>query len=91
MATVGTRELKQNPHAVVRQVLETGEAVVVTTHGHPTGVALVPTHVGPRRWVRGADLARVALIDDDAVSRLHDDLASVDQDDEPADPWAPRA
>lgn len=91
MATVGTRELKQNPHAVVRRVLETGEAVEVTTHGHPTGVALVPTTTGPRRWVRGTDLVRFAPLDDAARERFHDDLASVEHDDDVADPWGPRA
>ncbi|MBF0688629.1 MAG: type II toxin-antitoxin system Phd/YefM family antitoxin [Cellulomonas sp.] len=91
MATVGTRELKQNPHAVVRRVLETGEAVEVTTHGHPTGVALVPTTTGPRQWVRGVELVRLAPIDDPARERLHHDLASLGEDDEIADPWEPRA
>lgn len=87
MATVGTRELKQNPHAVVQRVLETGEAVEVTTHGHPTGVALVPTTAGPRRWVRGVDLARLTPMDRTAAARFRDDIASVDHDDVPTDPW----
>lgn len=91
MATVGTRELKQNPQAVVRRVLETGEAVEVTSHGHRTGVALVPATTGPRRWVRGSDLARITPMDEPATRRLHDDLDAVDHDDEPTDPWERRA
>lgn len=88
MTTVGTRELKQNPQAVLRRVLETGQAVEVTSHGHPTGVALVPATAGPRRWVRAADLAAVTPFDDATAARLRDDLAAVDHDDAPADPWA---
>lgn len=86
MATVGTRDLKQNPLAVVRRVLETGEPLEVTTHGHPTGVALVPAAAAPRRWVRGADLTRITPMSGGEAERLHEDLAGID-DDEPVDPW----
>lgn len=88
MTTVGTRDLKQNPQAVLRRVLASGEPVEVTSHGHPTGVALVPLATGPRPWVRGAELAAITPLTDDAAQRLHDDLAAVDHDDAPADPWA---
>ncbi|WP_136517811.1 type II toxin-antitoxin system Phd/YefM family antitoxin [Cellulomonas telluris] len=87
MSTVGTRELKQNPQAVVRRVLETGEPVEVTAHGHPTGVRLVPDAPARRAWVRGVDLARIAPLDRDEAQRLHRDLAEFD-DDEPRDPWS---
>lgn len=86
MDSVGTRELKQNPHAVVRRVLETGEPLEVTSHGHPTGVRLVRDADAPRRWVRGADLARIAAIDDATARRWHDDLAEIVHD-EVRDPW----
>ncbi len=86
MATVGTRDLKQNPLAVVRRVLETGEPLEVTTHGHPTGVALVPATATPRRWVRGSDLTRITPLSADESRRLLQDLAEVEHD-EPADPW----
>jgi antitoxin (DNA-binding transcriptional repressor) of toxin-antitoxin stability system len=61
METVGTRELKQNPNAVIRRVLDTGQEIEVTAYGNPTGVRLVPDRGRPRaRWVRGSDLAGVA-------------------------------
>ncbi|MBD7917503.1 type II toxin-antitoxin system Phd/YefM family antitoxin [Cellulomonas sp. Sa3CUA2] len=90
METVGTRDLKQNPQAVVRRVLDTGEPLEITTHGHPTGVRLVPDAPARRTWVRGADLGRIRPMGRDAAERLHDDLAHVG-DDEPTDPWETRA
>ncbi|MCC2314075.1 hypothetical protein [Cellulomonas xiejunii] len=79
MATVGTRDLKQEPLAVVCSALETGEAVEVTTHGHPTGVALVPAVARPQRWVRGEDMARITPMSADATRRRREDLADVEQ------------
>ncbi len=87
MSTVGTRELKQNPQAVVRRVLESGEAAEVTVHGHPTGVRLVPDQPSRRAWVRGADLARVEPMDRGQAERWREALTGVD-DDEPRDPWS---
>ncbi|MCC2335109.1 type II toxin-antitoxin system Phd/YefM family antitoxin [Cellulomonas wangsupingiae] len=87
MATVGTRDLKQNPLAVVRRVLETGEPLEVTTHGHPTGVALVPAAPTPRRWVHGAELTRITPMSPDEARRFRDDLSALEHDDELVDPW----
>jgi antitoxin (DNA-binding transcriptional repressor) of toxin-antitoxin stability system len=88
--TVGIRELTQNPLAVVQRVLDAGEPVKITTHGHPTGVSLVPDAPSSRRWVRGAELGRVRPMGHDAAERLHHDLAGLDED-EPADPREARA
>lgn len=90
MQTVGTRGLKQNPHAVVQRVLDAGEPLEITTHGHPTGVSLVPDTPSRRRWVRGAGLGRIRPMDGHAAARLRHDLAGLD-DDEPTDPWEARA
>ncbi len=88
MKTVGTRELKQNPQAVVRSVLDGGEPVEVTSHGNPTGVSLVPDRPGPQRWVKGAVLMQLPAMSAENVDNLRrqlDDLYA--EDDEPRDPW----
>ncbi|WP_129787624.1 type II toxin-antitoxin system Phd/YefM family antitoxin [Promicromonospora panici] len=59
MRTIGARELKQNPHAVIQHVLETGEEYEITSYGRPAGVRIVPDNRSPRRWVLGNDLADV--------------------------------
>jgi antitoxin (DNA-binding transcriptional repressor) of toxin-antitoxin stability system len=51
MKTVGTRDLKQNPHTIIKRVLETGDDYEITAYGRPTGVRIVPDRPGPRRWV----------------------------------------
>ena len=90
MHTASTRELKQNPAAVIQRVLETGDEVEITAHGHPTGVRLVPDlSGGPAPWVRGSvllDLStpRASRADTEALKALLD--ASRDGDDV-TDPW----
>lgn len=37
MKTVGTRELKQNPHTVIERVRETGDEYEITAYGRPPG------------------------------------------------------
>jgi antitoxin (DNA-binding transcriptional repressor) of toxin-antitoxin stability system len=87
MNTIGTRDLKQNPNAVIQRVLETGEEFEITAHGHATGVRLVPTHVGPARWVHG----EVLNVDGPGLTPAETDAwrADVDGtfDDEVTDSW----
>jgi antitoxin (DNA-binding transcriptional repressor) of toxin-antitoxin stability system len=55
METIAIRELKQNPQAAIRRVLESGEPAQVTAYGKPTGAVIAPaTHPGKRRWVPGS-------------------------------------
>jgi antitoxin (DNA-binding transcriptional repressor) of toxin-antitoxin stability system len=57
--SIGIRELKQNPQAAVRRVLERGEAAEVTAYGRPTGVVIAPAGPTRRTWVSGAALRGV--------------------------------
>jgi antitoxin (DNA-binding transcriptional repressor) of toxin-antitoxin stability system len=74
---VGTRELKQNPNAVIVRVLETGEPAAVTAHGRATGVQLAPVEPLRRRWVSGAALR--AAVGEPDPAEVADMLALVDQ------------
>ncbi|SDS39468.1 type II toxin-antitoxin system Phd/YefM family antitoxin [Jiangella sp. DSM 45060] len=49
MKTVGIRELKQNPQAVIERVRETGDEYEITVYGRPTGVRIVRDRPGPCR------------------------------------------
>ncbi len=88
--TVGTRELKQNPAAVIERVLESGERVEITAYGHSTGVVLAPEHLLPARWVPGSALDGLTPIEPAEAERWHADTAP-ERADEVSDPWACRA
>jgi len=91
MLTITTRQLKQNPAAAVRQVLDAGQPVAVTAHGQPTGVMLAPEGSGRRTWVSGAAIARsVAPLGAAQVQAWQDDLAAGRDADFVSDPWARR-
>ena len=76
MFTVTTRELKQNPAAAIRRVLETTEPTIITAHGQPTGVMIVPQTSGQRTWVSGqALLSRMSSGNDEQVRAWRDDLS----------------
>ncbi|ACZ32213.1 hypothetical protein Xcel_3213 [Xylanimonas cellulosilytica DSM 15894] len=89
--TASTRELKQNPAAVIKRVLETGDEVEITAHGHPTGVRLVPDNPGgPTPWVKGSVLmeigprSRTSRADAEELKALID---AARDDDDVVDPW----
>jgi antitoxin (DNA-binding transcriptional repressor) of toxin-antitoxin stability system len=86
MQTVGTRELKQNPHTVVQRVLDSGDEFEVTSYGRPTGVRIVPAGRAPRRWVSGAALATVEPISAEGAAAWKADIEAA-IDDEITDPW----
>ena len=89
MLTITTRQLKQNPAAVVREVLETGQSAEITAHGQPTGVLLTPAGSGRRTWVSGTAIARtVAPLDAGQAQAWHDDLAASRDSDFGSDPWS---
>ena len=87
LPVVTTRDLKQNPAAVVRRVLELGEHIVIS-HGRPTGVRLVPDQTGPRRWVSGADLNTAELAPLSEQSRAEMKNLPLTFDDYLADLWS---
>ncbi|WP_264029744.1 hypothetical protein [Cellulosimicrobium sp. SH8] len=91
METVGTRELKQNPHTVIRRVLDTGQEIEVTAYGNPTGVRLVPDR-GRRsaRWVLGRDLVDIPPMSPENVERLVSQIEHARDDDLVRDPWEDR-
>lgn len=87
MSTIGTRELKQNPHTVIQHVLETGDNVEITAYGRPTGVHLGPDKPVRQRWVPGARLAEIPPINPDNAAAWRRDIEQALDDDEPRDPW----
>ncbi|QJW34864.1 type II toxin-antitoxin system Phd/YefM family antitoxin [Cellulosimicrobium protaetiae] len=91
METVGTRELKQNPNAVIRRVLDTGQEIEVTAYGTPTGVRLVPDR-GRRsaRWVPGSDLVGVPPMSPANAEDLVSQIEHAREDDLVRDPWEDR-
>jgi len=92
MLTITTRQLKQNPAAAVRQVLDAGQPAAVTAHGQPTGVLLTPEGSGRRTWVRGAVIAQaVAPLGAAETQAWRDDLAAGRETGFGRDPWAGRA
>jgi len=91
MLMITTRQLKQNPAAAVRQVLDAGQPAAVTAHGQPTGVLLTPEGSGKRTWVSGAAIARaVAPLDTAHAQAWRDDLAAGRDADFGRDPWTGR-
>ena len=88
---VTTRELKQNPAAAIRRVLDRGEPVAVTAHGRPTGVVMAPAESSKRAWVPGQALvAKVSVLEADAAAAWADDLAAGRQE-FGRDPWGDAA
>ena len=87
MRTASTRELKQNPAAVISYVLETGDSVEITAHGHRTGVHLSPDRAGgPAPWVSGAELAGLEPLSRENAADLQAAVAGL-RDGEVEDPW----
>lgn len=87
MKTVGTRELKQNPHTVIKHVLETGDEYEITSYGRPTGVRMVPDKPGPRRWISGASLADITPMNTRNAAAWREDIEHAMDDDDVSDPW----
>ncbi|WP_435738081.1 hypothetical protein V5D56_05665 [Cellulosimicrobium sp. PMB13] len=88
METVGTRELKQNPQAVIRRVLTSGQEVEVTAYGKPTGVRLVPDHGSRRsRWIRGDDLHGMETMSRENAADLKTEIERERDGDVVEDPW----
>jgi antitoxin (DNA-binding transcriptional repressor) of toxin-antitoxin stability system len=90
MRTVGTRELKQNPHAVIQDVLHSAEEVEITSHGHPTGVRLVPDRPTRARWVPASALRGLTPLEHRDAVELHA-LVEEGRADDVQDPWEPNA
>ena len=80
---IGLRELRQHASDVVRRV-EDGESVTVTVNGRPAA-QLVP--IAGRRWRSWDQVAN--LLGGPGAPDLAEDLAQ--WDDQPRDPFAPRA
>jgi len=77
MLTITTRELKQNPAAAIRDVLAQDTPAVVTAHGAPTGVLLVPETSRRHQWVSGRILVdAVTPLGADEARAWRDDLAA---------------
>lgn len=91
MRTVGTRELKQNPNAVIQHVLTSSEEVEITSHGRPTGVRLVPDRPARTRWVHASSLTGLRPLDEQNRADLHALLDADQGDDTLIDPWERRA
>lgn len=83
--TASTRELKQNPAAVIARVLANGQ-IAITAHGRPTGVRVVPD-VSARRWISGAQLNRATPTALPEASRRAWHAALDLVSDALADPW----
>jgi prevent-host-death family protein len=56
MATVATRDLRNDTASVLRRV-QAGEEIIITVNGKPVA-QLLPLPRSGRRWVARADLAR---------------------------------
>ncbi|GAB3171127.1 hypothetical protein GCM10027059_38780 [Myceligenerans halotolerans] len=89
MRTVGTRELKQNPQAVIQRVLETGEDHEITAYGQPTGVVLVRREPRPKRWVRGSEMPEITPMSREDREAWKRDI-DVWEKEELVDPWERR-
>jgi antitoxin (DNA-binding transcriptional repressor) of toxin-antitoxin stability system len=91
MHTVGTRELKQNPHAVIQRVLASDEEIEITTHGRPTGVRLVADRPARARWVTAQALADLRPLAAEDAADLRALVDAARDEDDVDDPWEPRA
>lgn len=91
MTSVGTRELKQNPQAVIQRVLVSDEEIEITTHGRPTGVRLVRDRPRRARWVSAIDLAGIRPLADDDAADLRALVEESRDDDAITDPWGTEA
>jgi len=86
MTSVGLRELKQNPSAVVARA-EGGETIVITVQGRPVA-HMVPLPQSPqrRRWVPAEEISR-ALEGLEPDPSLAAELYALRDDDPLIDPW----
>ena len=82
--SVTTADLKQNPAAVLRKVLEHGPHRI-TAHGKPTGAVIAPEVPLKKDALNGAELmdlaARTPLTDEQARSWLRDIESAYIEDD----------
>ena len=91
MPTITMRQIKQNPHAVVEQILAANQRFRITSHGHDTGVVIQPATLatGPQRFVPGTDLQSIGTenpLTPAEVQAWLDDIYS-GFDDDVIDPW----
>ncbi|MEP6480721.1 MAG: type II toxin-antitoxin system prevent-host-death family antitoxin [Rhodoglobus sp.] len=84
MASVGLRELKQNPSEVVARA-EHGETIVITVQGRPVA-QLAPLAPVRQRWV-SAEVLNHALNGMEADPTLAAELYALRDDDPLVDPW----
>lgn len=88
------RELKQNPYAAVKQVLEARQPFEITSRGYDTGVVIQPAtgDSHPRRYVSGEMLnaLRSLQLSADEKQSWKDDIAAAVGDDAIEDPWGDR-
>jgi hypothetical protein len=92
MLQVGTRELKQNPHAVMELVRRCGPAEV-TVYGHPTGIYLTTSlpALAPRRFVPGRELrAALPATNKQEQAEFKAILDGLRDTEDVADPWEGR-
>ena len=86
------RELKQNPGAVVDQVLTMGQPLHITRHGQHTGVCIQvgATGRGPLDLVPGSVLNAMAAtrqLTRAQAQAWQDDIDETDLDHSISDPW----
>jgi len=85
MASVGLRELKQNPSGVVARA-EAGETIVITVQGRPAA-RLVPLAPVRKRWLSVEDMDEItAGLEPDPVWAA-EHAARPDDEDDFIDPW----
>jgi len=89
MLTISTRQLKQNPAAVIDEVLASGEPAAITSYGKPTGAVIAPAEGRkPRTWVTGkALMENLTPLPDDVERAWLDELAEGRQDEFGRDIW----
>jgi len=86
------RQLKQNPQAVVREVLATGQPSYITANGRATGAAITPVAapVRPKPFLTGAELNALfaqSPLSAEAAQAWKDDIEAATYDEPPRDPW----
>jgi len=88
MLTISTRQLKQNPAAVIDEVLASGEPAAITSYGKPTGAVIAPAEGRkPRTWVSGKALMEMPPLPDDVMRSWQRDLAESRQYEFGRDLW----